>query len=124
MSAIARTIDGPYGRFTLQKVCGLLLISVTTFLLCLAVYIGQGSDFNHDETDEEVTVTASGYLGISTKTIDNINRHLVTSYSSTPVDLEFQGEDGHDLFTISNLLPSSSLCFESEEPLVITASSS
>lgn len=56
MSAIARTMEGPYGRYTWQRVCGLLLISVTTFLLCLAVYIGQGSDFDYDEADEEVTV--------------------------------------------------------------------
>jgi hypothetical protein len=94
-------------------------------LLCQAIYIGRDSDFNHDEPDNEVTVTATlGYISISTDTIDNINKHLIASNSSVPVDLTFQAEDGRVLSTILNVLPSSSFCFESEEPLTITASSS
>jgi len=118
-------MEGPYGRYTWLKVCGLVLIFVTTFLLCRAVYIGQGSDFDYDETSNEVTVTATpDYISISTDTIDNINKHLVTSNSSVPVDLTFQAEDGRVLSTILNVLPSSSFYFEWEEPLTITASSS
>jgi len=107
------------------KVRELCLIFVITLLLCQAIYIGRDSDFNHDEPDNEVTVTATlGYISISTDTIDNINKHLIASNSSVPVDLTFQAEDGRVLSTILNVLPSSSFCFESEEPLTITASSS
>jgi len=70
-------------------------------------------------------VTATGgYISISTETLDNTNKRLFISNSSVPVDAAFEAEDGRALFTVRDLLPGSSFCFESEEPLTITASAS
>lgn len=136
MSAIAEASEASYdgaiedshGRIRWLRVCGLCLIFYITFLSCLAIYLKWDNNSYRDDGDEpdnEVTVTATpGYISISTDTIDNINKHLVTSNSSVPVDLTFQAEDGRVLSTILNVLPSSSFYFESEEPLTITASSS
>lgn len=57
MSAIARTIEGPYATYKWLIVCGLRLIFVITLLYCLAVYIEQDNDFDWDETDNETTVS-------------------------------------------------------------------
>ena len=120
-----RVIERPYGWIKLLKVDGLCLIFYITFLSCLAIYLKWDNNSYRDDGDEpdnEVTVTATlGYISISTDTIDNINKHLVTSNSSVPVDLIFQAEDDRVLSTILNVLPSSSFYFESEEPLTITA---
>lgn len=124
----AGTIEVEYGLIKWLKVRGLYLFVFIALLLCQAVYIEWDNDFkrfDRAEPDNEVTVTATpGYISISTDTIDNINEHLVASNSSVPVNLTFQAEDGRILSTILNVLPSSSLCFESEEPLTITASAS
>ncbi len=120
----AGTIEVAYGLIKWLKFRELCLLFFIALLLCPAVYIKLDNDFKRrDEQDNAVTVTAtSDYLSISTDPIDNINKYLVTSNSSVPVDLTFQAEDGHVLSTIFNVLPSSSLCFESEGPLTITAS--
>lgn len=133
MSAIAGAIGAPYtgtieveyGLIKWLKVRGLYLFVFIALLLCLAIYLEWDNDSYRDEPDNELTVTAtSGYISISTDTIDNINKHLVASNSSVPVDLTFQAEDDRVPFTILNVLPSRSFCFESEEPLTITASAS
>lgn len=101
------------------------LLFVITLFLCLSLYVKLHSDFDLDEPNNEPTVNATaGYISISTETLDNTNKHLVVSNSSIPMDAAFEAEDGSTLFTIWDLLPGSSFCFESEEPLTIIASAS
>jgi len=101
------------------------LLFVITLFLCRANNVEWHSDFNLDKPNNEPTVIANaGYISIFTETLDNTNKHLVVSNSSIPVDAAFKAEDGRVLFTAWDLLPGSSFCFESEEPLTITASAS
>lgn len=125
MDAIAGTVEVRYGRIEWLIINGLCLLFVITFFLCLANYVERDSDFNRDKPNNEPTVTATpGYISVSTETIDNTNKHLVISNSSISVDATVQAKDGRVLFTSWGLLPGSSFCFKSEEPLTITASAS
>jgi len=55
-SAIAGTIEVPYGWLKWMIVSGLCLIFIITILLCRANYIKLDNDFDYNDTGNEVTV--------------------------------------------------------------------
>jgi hypothetical protein len=102
------------------------LIYILTSLLCGAMNWNWHLDFHLHESSSEpnVTITASGFIGISPEILDNSNTVRIISHSSVPVDAVVKAGDGHDLFAYLGLMPGESFCFECGGSCTVVASAS
>ena len=98
-----------------------ILIFVWTLFQCPDLYEKLNNKWDPQNIDELIIVTsAGGYISVGTAPVVDDRQHLVTSYSSIPIDAGFQTEEGNNLFTYQNMMPGESLLLDSKFPCRIT----